>query len=110
MQHIAREGGCWVVGMRDGAGRLRHPRGLAGTGRAFPDADEWINDGDAVVVAPGGKIVAGPMRREKGILYAEIDREAARRAPRARRRRPLCAPDVFQLHVRRSALPPVVDV
>jgi len=25
------------------------------------------------VIAPGGEIVAGPMRKEKGILYAEVD-------------------------------------
>jgi len=39
----------------------------------YPAAEEWINPGDSVVVAPGGKIVAGPMRKEKGILFAEVD-------------------------------------
>ena len=28
----------------------------------YPEAQDWINAGDSVVVAPGGKIVAGPMR------------------------------------------------
>jgi nitrilase len=49
--------------------------------RLFPP-DEWINDGNAVVVQPGGALAAGPLRRETGILYAEIDPEAARRARR----------------------------
>ena len=37
----------------------------AGTG-------EWVNPGDSVIVDPDGKIVAGPMREEQGILYGEI--------------------------------------
>lgn len=31
--------------------------------------------GDSAVIAPGGEIVAGPMRNEKGILFAEVDSE-----------------------------------
>ncbi len=41
--------------------------------RLFSDRDEWINPGDSVVIAPGGKIVAGPLRQEHGILIAEIN-------------------------------------
>jgi len=63
---------------------------------------------DAVIVRPFGKVEAGPLRREKGVLYGEIDREAA-----ARSRRTLdvtghySRPDIFQLHVTRAAMPPV---
>ena len=38
----------------------------------FPERDrlfkpeEWINDGDAVVIKPTGAIAAGPLNREKG--------------------------------------------
>jgi pseudouridine-5'-phosphate glycosidase len=38
----------------------------------FPDPEEWVNDGDAVVYKPFGDAVAGPMHREKGLLWAEI--------------------------------------
>ena len=41
----------------------------------YPDAEEWVNPGDSAVVAPGGKIVAGPLRNEFGVLYADIDGE-----------------------------------
>jgi nitrilase len=34
---------------------------------------EWVNPGDSVIVDPDGKIVAGPLSQEEGILYAEID-------------------------------------
>jgi predicted amidohydrolase len=76
----------------------------------FPDADEWVNDGDSVIVAPGGKLIAGPMRREKGLLFADIDRAAV--AP-ARRVLDVTGhyarADVFQLHVHRAPMPPVVE-
>jgi nitrilase len=70
--------------------------------------EEWINDGDAVVVSPTGAIAAGPLNREKGILYAEIDVEAARRA---RRSLDVCGhyarPDIFSLSVNRKPAEPV---
>jgi nitrilase len=79
----------------------------------FPDRDrlfkpdEWINDGDAVVVKPGGSIAAGPLHRDKGILYAEIDPETARRA---RRSLDVCGhysrPDIFSFSVNRKPLAP----
>lgn len=73
MRHIAREGGCWVVG---GGFALRGcdlPDDLQGPEALYPDAAEWINAGDSVVVAPGGNVVAGPLHQECGILYADID-------------------------------------
>ena len=55
-----------------------------------------------------GAIAAGPLKREKGILYAEIDREAARRA---RRSLDVCGhysrPDIFSFSVDRRPLNPV---
>jgi nitrilase len=108
MQHIAREGCCWVVG----SGTLLNARDLPADfpdqARLYPDAGEWINDGDSVVVAPGGKIVAGPLRREAGILYADIDLEAV---AAARRRIDVAGhyarPDVFRLHINRQRQSPV---
>jgi len=80
----------------------------------FPERDrlfkpeEWINDGDAVVIKPMGAIAAGPLHREKEILYAEIDPEAARRA---RRSLDVCGhysrPDIFSFSVNRKPLAPV---
>jgi nitrilase len=79
----------------------------------IPDRDqlfkpeEWINDGDAVVISPTGAVAAGPLHREKGILYAEIDTEAAQRA---RRSLDVCRhysrPDIFSLSVSRKSLQP----
>jgi len=73
MRHIAAEGRCWVVG----AGCSLHvsdvPASFPGRERLFPDADEWLNPGDSVIVAPGGEIVAGPLHEEHGLLVADIE-------------------------------------
>lgn len=110
MQHIAREGRCWVVGCGSVLEARDVPADLPGRAQLFTDDAEWINDGDSVVVAPGGKIVAGPMRREKGILFADVDSAAVAPARRALDVAGHYArADVFQLHVKRGALPPVLD-
>ena len=107
-QHIAREGGCWVVG--SGCAFRAHDIADAVPGMAelFPSAQEWVNPGDSVIVAPGGKIVAGPLHEELGILYAEIDLE---RVGIARRSLDVVGhysrPDIFQLHVNTKPLRPV---
>jgi nitrilase len=108
LRHIAKEAGAWVIGTATALQGSDVPEDFPERERLFP-ADEWINDGDAVIVRPTGVIEAGPMRREKGSLYAEIDSEAARRA-----RRTLditghySRPDIFSLSVDRSPRPPVV--
>ena len=108
LQHIAREGCCWVIGSGTVLRASDLPADFPSRDALYPDADEWINDGDSVVVAPGGKIVAGPMRRETGILYADVSIDAV---VAAKRRIDVAGhyarPDVFQLHVNRQRQAPV---
>jgi nitrilase len=100
LQHIAREGCCWVVGSGCALRAGDFPEDFPERAQLYADPEEWINPGDSVVIAPGGKIVAGPLHKETGILYAEIDTERVRAA-----RRSLdvvghySRPDVFQLRV-----------
>jgi nitrilase len=109
MQHIAREGGCWVLGSGCAFQARDIPDALPGKGQMYPDADEWVNSGDSVVVAPGGKIVAGPLHESLGIVYAEVDLE---RVGMARRNLDVVGhsarPDLFQLRVNAGAARPVV--
>jgi nitrilase len=108
LQHIAREGGCWVVGCGMAFRGSDIPESVPGKSDLYPNADEWINPGDSVVIEPGGKIAAGPMRRELGVLYADIDLE---RVGIARRSLDVAGhysrPDIFQLQVNTNALKPV---
>jgi nitrilase len=73
MQHIAREGRCWVVCSGVALTRDDIPADFPEKDSLYPATETWINAGDSVVVAPGGEIVSGPMREEKGLLFAEID-------------------------------------
>jgi nitrilase len=73
LQHIAREGRCWVLGCGNLMQGKDFPDDFPERSRLYPDAEEWVNPGDSVVIAPGGEIVAGPLRKEAGILYCEID-------------------------------------
>jgi nitrilase len=100
LQHIAREGRCWVLGSGTLLRGSDIPADLPGRSVLYPDPDEWVNPGDSVVIAPGGGIVAGPLHREEGILFAEIDRGrvgAARRALDVVGH--YARPDIFRLHV-----------
>ena len=108
MQHIAREGGCWVVSCATSLEVSDIPTDIPYYDELFPNKDEWINPGDAVVYKPFGGVLAGPMRREKGLLMAEIDPGAAR----ASRRKfdvsgHYARPDIFTLTVDRRPQSPV---
>jgi nitrilase len=64
-----------------------------------------------VIVAPSGKVLAGPLREESGILYGDIDLETARAA-----RKSLdvtghyARADIFHLEVDRRLKPPATFV
>jgi len=73
MQHIAREGRCWVISSGVVLTAADIPDDFPDKENIYSDPDEWINKGDSVVIAPGGKIVAGPLHQQQTILYADID-------------------------------------
>jgi len=107
MNHIAREGGCWVLTTATAIQGNDIPASFPERDSLFKD-DEWINPGDAAVIKPFGGTVAGPLHQEKGILYAEIDLTAARNARKALDvSGHYNRPDIFQLDVDRSAKLPV---
>ncbi len=107
MRHIAREGGCWVLTTATALETKDIPADFPERDTVFP-VEEWINGGGAMVVAPSGAIIEGPLMEKKEILYAEVDTEASQKA-----RRSLdvaghySRPDIFELNVNREDAKPV---
>lgn len=108
LQHIAREGGCWVIGAGVALRNRDLPDDFPERDTLYPPEEDWINPGDSVVIAPGGEKVAGPLHQQQNILYAEID---PARAASARRTFDVAGhyarPDVFRLHVDRRRQSPI---
>lgn len=109
LQHIAREGCCWVVGCGNLLKGSDIPADFPERSSLYPDEDEWVNPGDSIVIAPGGEIVAGPMNKEAGILYHQLDVEKVAIAKRTFDvAGHYSRPDIFQLHVNTQAQTPCV--
>ena len=108
LEHIAREGGCWVIGAGVALRNQDLPDDFPERDRLYPPEENWINPGDSVVIAPGGGKVAGPLHEQQGILYADID---PARVAGARRTFDVAGhysrPDLFTLHVNREKQSPI---
>ena len=114
MRHIARESGCFVVGVAP----VMHPDWLPDS---IPDtealrkdaeqSDGWLLEGYSVIVDSSGKVLAGPLVRERGILIADLDLDSL-----VARKRLFDAaghynrPDVFRLEVDDRPKPAVVTL
>jgi nitrilase len=72
MQHIAREGGLFVVSVCMALRINDIPDNLEFK-KLYPKDREWVNTGNSCIIAPNGRVVAGPMEAEENILYADID-------------------------------------
>jgi nitrilase len=108
LQHIAREGGCWVLGAGVALRNRDLPDDFPERKTLYPPEEDWINPGDSVVIAPGGERVAGPLHQQQDILYAEVD---PAQAAIARRSFDVAGhyarPDVFTLQVNRQKQSPI---
>jgi len=107
MKHIAREGGCWVLSTATAMQGKDIPDTFPQRDELFK-ADEWINPGDAVVVKPGGEVIAGPLHQEQGVLFTDIELGAARDS---RKGLDIAGhynrPDIFHFEIDRRAMPPL---
>ena len=72
MQHIAREGGLFVISVCMALKMDDIPDELEFK-KLYPEGREWINTGNSCIIGPNGKFLAGPLDAEEGILYADID-------------------------------------
>ncbi len=72
LRHIAKEGRAFVIGCCMPL-RKADVAEKAESVQQFYRGLEWINTGDSAIVNPDGQVIAGPLHKEDGILYAEID-------------------------------------
>jgi len=108
MQHIAREGCCWVISAGVALRNRDIPEDFPQRDAIYPADEDWINPGDSLVVAPGGNLVAGPLHQQQDILYADIDLDQVAISRRAFDVAGHYArPDIFQLHVNTQPQAPV---
>lgn len=108
MVHVAKEGRCWVLSSCMAVHARDLPPDFPGRAELYPDPEEWVNPGDSLVVSPTGKIVAGPLHRDPGLLFADLDLgevAAARRTFDVAGH--YARNDVFQLSVDRRPARPV---
>lgn len=72
MQHVAREGGLFVISTCM-AIKLNDIPDEYEFKKLYPEGREWVNVGNSCIIAPNGKVIAGPLEAKEEILYADIN-------------------------------------
>ncbi|TJY36217.1 carbon-nitrogen hydrolase family protein [Pontimicrobium aquaticum] len=81
MQHIAREGGLFVISTCMAIRMDDIPNDYEFK-NLYPEGREWINTGNSCIIDPKGQIITGPLEAEEGILYADINLDTITEAKR----------------------------
>lgn len=71
-RNTAFEGGVFVLSVCMVLRKASYPADFA-FAEELAAANEFLEDGGSVIVAPDGRILAGPVYREETILYADLD-------------------------------------
>ncbi|WP_296619724.1 carbon-nitrogen hydrolase family protein [Marivirga sp.] len=71
--HIACEGRCYVIGSNQFICKSDYPEHLQK--ELAEDRPEILSRGGSVIISPLGKVLAGPLYNEEGLLTAEIDHD-----------------------------------
>lgn len=107
MQHIALEGRCFVLGCNQYVTKSMYPPDLDGI-EELASLPEEMCRGGSVIVSPMGRVLAGPLFGEEGMLFAELDMaELAQSKYDFDVAGHYARPDVFQLIINDKPLPPV---
>jgi len=110
MNHIAFEGGCFVIGCCQVVHSDDIPDRYAFKQALMDTRGQWINAGNSVITSPR-KVLAGPVAQREEILYADLDLGAlAVTKGMLDTAGHYARPDVFQLSVNRSERPMVRTV
>ena len=73
MVHIALEGRCFVLAACQYSEEKYYPAGHAVADESKRNASNTIIAGGSVIISPLGKILAGPLREQEGVLTADLD-------------------------------------
>jgi nitrilase len=109
LRHIACEGRCFVLGSNQYMTKAMYPDDLKDL-KELDEQPEIMCRGGSAIISPMGKVLAGPLYDQEGILFAELDLRAIARSKfdfdvvghYAR-------PDVFQLRVNEEPIVSVVS-
>ena len=107
LQHIACEGRCFVLGCNQYVTKSMYPSDLNGIEELTNQPEEMCRGG-SVIISPFGKVLAGPLYDEEGILFAELDMaEIAQSKYDFDLTGHYARPDVFQLIINEKPFSPV---
>ncbi len=106
MRHVAKEGRSFVVSVCQAFHKDDIPDELEFKDAYLGEVSGWINPGLSLIADPDGKLVAGPLEAEEGILYADA-RPDQLVGPRWQLdvAGHYARPDIFSLHVHRAPRP-----
>ncbi len=106
MRHIGKESRCFVLGVCQAFHKNDVPDRLDFKNAFLGGAEGWINPSLSLIVDPDGKIVAGPLEGEEGILYADVESHQLV-GPRWQLdvAGHYARPDIFELRVHRGSRP-----
>jgi nitrilase len=116
MRHLARENRMFVVGVNPVLHADQVPAGFPARDRLLAPGyleqnGPWLDEGNTVLVAPDGSVLAGPVREREETLIADLD---LRTVAAARRHMDPVGhyhrPDIFRLCVDTSARPAVTEL
>jgi nitrilase len=115
LQHLARENRMFVIGVNPVLHADQIPAAFPDRAQLVPpgyleENGAWLEEGNTVIIAPNGGILAGPVREKEDTLIADLDLGAVvtgRRHmdPAGHYNRP----DIFRLHVDTSPRPAFVE-
>jgi nitrilase len=105
LRHLARENRMFVLGVNPVLHADQIPAGFPARESLVPPGyleqnGPWLEEGNTVIVAPDGAVLAGPVRRREEILIADLDLRAV--AIQRRHLDPVGhynRPDIFRLYV-----------
>jgi nitrilase len=110
IRHIGREGRVYVVGCCMVLKKKDILERMPLLEKYYEEAGEWINTGNSMIADPEGNIIAGPLSKEEGILYADVNLDNIRNTKwNLDVAGHYARPDAFQL-ILRTAPNPIIRI